>query len=283
MPAQENALLQVPCMASGRGGAEGRIPDMAVTEKHFDINEEGSSVRCRILSASPLRTFERVVICTHGFGSSKDVANITRFAEKYLDKHSRDAVLAFDWPCHGKDGRKKLEIGDCMEYMKLVVNYAKETLQAKTIFNYSVSFGGYLSLLYMHQAGNPFAKVALRAPGLRMHDLMLKNVKETDRERLAKGKEVEIGYERKMKADHTLFDALAAGDVRRFEYFDWADNMLVIHGTADEMVPIGDSIQFCENNVIEFVPVEGADHPFRNPKLMDSAIHTVVEFFGKDK
>jgi alpha-beta hydrolase superfamily lysophospholipase len=164
--------------------------------------------------------------------------------------------------------------------MKLVVNYAKETLHAAEIFCYSVSFGGYLTLLYMHQSGNPFTKVALRAPGIRMHDLMLKNVKDTDRDKLAKGKEVEIGFERKMKVDHTLFDALAEGDVRKYEYFDWADSMLIIHGTADEMVPIEDSKEFCENNVIEFVPVEGADHPFRNPKLMDTAIHTVVEFFS---
>ena len=53
-------------------------------EKHFDINENGASVRCRILTEEDSRTHDRVVICTHGYGSSKDVANITRFAEKYL-------------------------------------------------------------------------------------------------------------------------------------------------------------------------------------------------------
>ena len=36
-----------------------------------------------------------------------------------------------------------------------------------------------------------------------------------------------------------------------------------------------------EDDVIELVPVEGADHPFRNPKLMDTAIHTIVEFFSE--
>jgi dipeptidyl aminopeptidase/acylaminoacyl peptidase len=164
--------------------------------------------------------------------------------------------------------------------MKLVVGYASRELGAVKIFNYSVSFGGYLTLLYIAQNGSPFAKTALRAPGIRMHDLMLRYVKDTDREKLEKGKEIEIGYERKMKADKSLFEELAAGDVRKYEYFEWADSMLVLHGTADEMVPIGDSIQFCENNVIEFIPVEGADHPFRNPKLMDTAIHTVVEFFS---
>ena len=37
-----------------------------------------------------------------------------------------------------------------------------------------------------------------------------------------------------------------------------------------------------QNNVITFVPVEGADHPFRDPKLMDFAIHTIIEFFAPE-
>lgn len=248
-------------------------------EKHFDINDGGASVRCRILTEADSRTFDRIVIVTHGFGSSKDVANITRFADKYLAKNKADAVIAFDWPCHGQDGRKKLELADCMTYLTLVTDYAKETLKASKLFNYSVSFGGYLTLKYIAEIGNPFARTALRAPGIRMHDLMLNFVKDTDMDKLKKGKEILIGFERKMKADRTLFEDLEKSDVRRYEYFDWADSMILIHGTKDEMVPIEDSIAFCENNVIEFVPVEGADHPFRNPALMDAAIHTVVEFF----
>lgn len=46
-------------------------------EKHFDINEEGYSVRCRLFvhdSHKNERTFDHVAIVTHGFGSSKDTA-----------------------------------------------------------------------------------------------------------------------------------------------------------------------------------------------------------------
>lgn len=274
------------CMSaacSGRASPAGAgclCYNQIMKEKYFDINEDGASVRCKLLSTDGGRSFPRVVICTHGFGSNKDVANIAAFAEKYLTKHKTDAVLAFDWPCHGKDGRKKLEIKDCLHYLSLVVQYAKKNLGAQKLFNYSVSFGGYLTLAYIAQHGNPFARVALRAPGLAMHDLMLKNVRKDDLEKLAKGKEVEVGFERKMKIDQGLFDELAACDVRKKDYMDWADDMLIIHGTADEMVPIGDSKKFCEDNVIDFVPVEGADHPFRNQQLMAEAIHTVVEFFS---
>ena len=251
-------------------------------EKQFDINGDGLSIRARIMSEGNLRTFDRVILCTHGFGSSKDVANITRFAEKELAKHGSDAVLAFDWPGHGRDSRKKLEISVCMNYLDQVISYIKDTLQAKYIYNYSVSFGGYLTLRYLVDKGNPVTSIVLRAPGLRMHDLMLKNVEEADRGRLEKGREVEVGFERKMKIDRSIFDELAAVDVRKYEYFDWADDMLVIHGTKDEMVPFEDSRQFCDNNVIELFAVEGADHSFRNPQYMDMAIHRVIEFFSPE-
>lgn len=248
-------------------------------EKHFDINEDGYSVRCKLYASKDTRTYPRVVICTHGYGSSKDVANIGKFAEKETSKYKQDAVICFDWPCHGQDARKKLVLSECMEYLTLVVNHAKNVLKAEQVYIYSVSFGGYLTLKYIAEIGNPFTKIALRCPGIRMYDLMRKNVSEADWTKIEKGKEVLIGLDRKMKVDKQLFEDLARSDVRKYEYFDEADNMIILHGTADTTVPIEDSRAFAENNVIEFVPVEGADHPFRDPKLMDIAIHTIIEFF----
>lgn len=75
-------------------------------EKHIDINENNNSIRCRIMTETDSRTFEKAVVVTHGFGSSKDVANTTKFAEKYLSKNKDAVVFAFDWPCHGQDGKK---------------------------------------------------------------------------------------------------------------------------------------------------------------------------------
>lgn len=249
-------------------------------EKHFDINEEGCSIRCRIMTDSGSRTFPHVVICTHGFGGNKEAANITKFAEKYLGKHSKDAVIAFDWPCHGKDGRKKLEISECLQYLKLVVNYTENDLQAQDVFNYSVSMGGYMTLVYLHENGNPFTRIALRAPSVRMYDAMVEKFSADELAKLSKGKEVETGFERKMKVSQSFLDELKEKDVRNYEYIDWAENMLVIHGTKDEMVDIEDSRRFCDDNIIELKEVAGADHTFHDPKLMDTAIHDIVEFFS---
>ena len=149
-------------------------------EKDFSINEEGYSVRYRLFHQGHARTFKRVVMCTHGFGSNKDKPNITRFSEKEFAKYKNDAVLAFDWPCHGQDARKKLELDECMKYLTFVVNYCKNELKAEKLFIYSVSFGGYLTLKYMAEIGNPFTRVALRCPGIQMYKLMLNNFDEED-------------------------------------------------------------------------------------------------------
>ena len=162
----------------------------------------------------------------------------------------------------------------------MVVGYAKDELHAEHVYNYSVSFGSYLTLLYIQRVGNPFTRIALRSSGIGMYQLMLNNVDPNDIPKLERGKEVEVGFERKMKIDQKFLHDLKDGDVTKLEYFDWADDMIMLHGTEDEYVPYEQAQEFADNNVIEFTLVEGADHPFRNPKYMDLAIHTVVEFFA---
>ena len=183
-------------------------------------------------------------------------------------------------PVMGRMPVKKLELDECMKYLTFVVNYCKNELKAEKLFIYSVSFGGYLTLKYMAEIGNPFTRVALRCPGIQMYKLMLNNFDEEDLKKLAKGKEISIGFDRKMKVDQKLLDDLKKSDITKYEYFDWADDMLILHGTEDTMAPIEDSREFAENNVIEFIPVEGADHPFQDQKLMDYAIHTIISFFS---
>ena len=51
---------------------------------------------------------------------------------------------------------------------------------------------------------------------------------------------------------------------------------------TDEWIPIELPWKFAEDNVIEFIPVEGANHPFRDPNHMALAIHKIIEFFHGD-
>ena len=103
-------------------------------EKNFDINQQGYSIRCKLLindNDKQTRTFDNVVIVTHGFGSHKDTAGTVHFAEHLTSKYKNYAVIAFDWPCHGADARKKLSLPECMNYLTWVVDYAKTELPGK--------------------------------------------------------------------------------------------------------------------------------------------------------
>ena len=166
-----------------------------------------------------------------------------------------------------------------MTYLTLVTDYAKKDLQAKNVFNYSTSFGAYITLRYLIEKGNPFVRIALRSPGVNMYESMSNHVSDEGFTKLKKGKEIQVGFERKMKIDQAFMDDLKSFDVRDHEYFDFADDILILHGTKDEMIPIDLVQKFAEDNVIEFVPVEGANHPFQNPNHMALAIHKIIEFF----
>ena len=252
-------------------------------EKKFDINEEGLSIRCKLFcrnSDKTVREFSHIAIITHGFGSHKNTAGTANFGEHLVAKYKGYAAIAFDWPCHGDDARKKLSVDECLEYLRHVVSYAKKKFQADHIYNYSTSFGAYLILRYIKEQENPFTKIVLRSPAVNMLESMSNHISDEDRDKLSKGKEIQVGFERKMKMDQKFLEDLKAFDLSKQEYFDFADDLLIIHGTEDQMIPIEKVQTFAEDNVIEYISVEGANHPFQNPNHMAMAISKIVEFFG---
>ena len=252
-----------------------------IMEKNFSINECGCSIRCKIYQNQP-RNLNWVVVYGHGFGGHKDNRAAEKFAGKFLSKHKDAAVLTFDLPCHGDDGRKKLLLEDCDLYIRLVTEYARKELQAERISVYATSFGGYLFLKYIHDHGNPFDRIALRCPAIPMDQVIRKNmISEEDEEKLEKGKPVLIGFDRKVKIDQAFLDSLEKADLSKLDFTDFADDILILHGTKDEVVPF-DSVQsFADENVIEMIPVENADHRFQDPKRMDLAISEIIQFLEK--
>ncbi|HDV7284642.1 TPA: alpha/beta fold hydrolase [Mannheimia haemolytica] len=247
-------------------------------EKRFEINEQGLSIRCKLFYEKELQQIENVVIVLHGFGSSKDLKSNTKFGERLSSKYKGYAALAFDFPCHGDDARKKLSVEESITYLQLVINYAKTSLNAKNLYAYGTSFGGYLTLKYLAEKGNPFRKIALRAPAVQIYHSLMNRLSEEEQQKLAKGREILWGFDRQMKISQAFFDELT--DITQNDYLDYAEQILILHGTEDEMVALSTSQQFADNNVIELLPIEGADHAFSNPKLMDIAIGKIVEFFA---
>ncbi|MDO4621503.1 MAG: alpha/beta hydrolase [Eubacteriales bacterium] len=249
-------------------------------EKYFDINEHGFSIRCKLYYNKDIRSLTHIVIATYGFGGNKDNKAIEKFADRITTKYKGYGVVCFDWPCHGKDARNKLILEECITYLEQVKNYVKEEMHAEKIYNYSSSFGAYVTLRYIDEkAEDPFDRTAFRCPAICMYDAMAQHITDEDWNKLNKGKEILRGFDRKIKISKEFLEELKEHDVSQNDYLEYADNILMIHGTKDDMAPFAVAEAFSENNVIELVAVENADHPFSNPDYMDFAIQKMIEFF----
>lgn len=246
-------------------------------EKYYNINADGCSIRCK-LYAETMQP-ERVVIYGHGFCGHKETKAAEHFAARMLEKNRSSALLCFDWPCHGEDVRKALRLEDCDRYLRLVVGDVRSRFAPARLDGYATSFGGYLFLKSLSEGFSPFAKIALRCPAVCMYRVLSSAIMTEDSLRqLARGKSVPVGFDRKVAVDRAFLESLREADLTQRDFLPWADDILILHGTADEIVPFADVRRFAENNVIDFVPVEGADHRFQHPKAMEFANKEILRF-----
>lgn len=248
-------------------------------ERYFEINEQGHNIRCK-LYCRDIHTIRQVVVFCHGFGGHKDNSAAAKFAERLTSKHKYAALVTFNLPCHGDDVKKKLTLELCMTYLELVLGHVREKFDTEELYSYATSFGGYLTLLYLSRMGSPFRKIVLRCPAIPMAEILMDTIATAgDAEQLRKGREVTVGFDRKVPVSPAFLRELEENDIRKTDYLDWAEDILILHGTQDEIVPIQGTETFCEENLIEFIPVEGADHRFRNPRAMDLAIKNILDFY----
>ncbi len=249
-------------------------------QRYFDINENGHSIRCK-LYAGDIKDIRFAVVFCHGFGGHKDNSAAARFAEWMINKKKGASLITFDLPCHGDDVKKKLILSDCSEYISLVIKNVKEKFSVTDIYSYATSFGGYLTLKYISEHANPFKKIALRCPAVKMCDTLKGVIVGKDSlEKLEKGKEALVGFDRKVAVTRNFLDELSENDITKRDFLDFAEDIIIIHGTADEVVPYDSSFEFADTNLIEFVSVQGADHRFHDPQKMDIAIKSIFDFFA---
>ena len=252
---------------------------MTINEKYFNVNSEGFSVCCKLYSANA-KCIEKLVIFCHGFGGHKENRAAARFAKRVISKNREVAVLTFDWPCHGEDVRKTLRLEECGKYLGIVITHARTAFSPSLLFAYATSFGGYLTLKYISENGSPFEKIALRCPAVPMFGVLTKTIMgDSELKTLEKGKPVLIGFDRKVKTDKVFVERLKQADIADRDFSAYASDIMILHGTKDEIVPVEAVRSFAEKNSIFFEAVDGADHRFSDPAKMDYAIELITEWF----
>ena len=245
-------------------------------EKYYSINAEGCSIRCK-LYAETMQP-ERVILYGHGFCGHKDNMAAKHFAGRLLEKNRSAALLCFDWPCHGDDVRKVLRLEDCDRYLSLMIGDIRARFAPVRLDGYATSFGGYLFLKYLSEHEDPFDRIALRCPAVCMGKVLTTIMTEENFRQLERGKSAMVGFDRKIAVDRVFLDSLREADLLQRDFLPWADDILILHGRQDEIVPFDEVKQFAEDNVIDFIPVEGADHRFQHPKAMELATKEILRF-----
>lgn len=247
-------------------------------EKYFTVNSDGCSIRCKLYTNDD-PVIGKVVLGGHGFGGHKDNKAAEKLAKHILSKNKGVVFITFDWPCHGEDVRKALRLDECSKYVKVMTEYVKSVYPSAELFGYATSFGGYLFLRYMLEAGNPFSKLALRCPAVGMYDVLMGLVTEEDLKLISRGKPAFVGFDRKIRVDKQFIDSLKAEDITERDFTPFASDILIIQGTNDEIVPFETVERFADRNDIDFEAVEGADHRFLDPVKMDMAIELYTALY----
>lgn len=247
--------------------------------KYYNLQKEKHNIKCKLYMQDN-NVITNIVIFGHGFAGHKDNKAAERLATKLISKNHGYALLTFDLPCHGEDVKKKFTLDDCIAYYDYIINDAKDNLHAEKLFLNATSFGAFLILKYISEHGNPFDKIVLRSPAINMFSVVSNSlVTEEVREKLDKGKDALIGFDRKIAINQQFLNDLQLTDLMSRDFIDFADDILVLHGTKDEIAPFEDSRIFCENNVIDFIPVENADHRYKDLNRMEYANAVTIDFY----
>ena len=247
----------------------------------YTVSRNGYNVSCKLYYEDK-KAVPGVVVFGHGFGGHKDNKAAARFAERALDK-LKLCTVTFNWPCHGDDVRKKLRLKDCDGYLTAVLEDARERFHDPRLYGYATSFGGFLFLKYLAEHGSPFRRLALRCPSVDHYRVQTERIlSPEDREKLQKGKEVLAGFDRKVAIDRTYLEEIRAVDLVHTDFTAYMDDVILLQGTKDEIVPFDTVRALADEQLMEFVPIENADHRFQDPRAMDEAIKVILEFFQRN-
>lgn len=218
-----------------------------------------------------------ILLCVRGFGGGA----YSTVVELIAGEMSKNGIgtYSFTWPAHGNSDASgdMLTVENCLSDMEDVMGQLKKRYPDKSFSCFATSFGGYMALLYHQKYPEAFRKIILRSPAVKMADVLLDFMNETQREAFFAGEKMDFGfaehslilgkkyYESLLK--HPVYDIM----VSRPELF------AIIQGDADEIVSPADVRAFADRNGIPAHWVHGADHQYTNPGGLQAVLAATAE------
>lgn len=218
-----------------------------------------------------------VLLCLHGFAGDKESSVIAAVAEAMCRKGFR--VVTFDWPGHGKSPADSsfLTVENCLRDLERVSSWCGAPLSC-----FATSFGGFLAVLYLGRHPGCFDRLLLRSPALRMARVLKSFLTDEQLAAFRAGTKLDFGFTRPLLLDGSFLADLERPDHDAYAVPAGAKGQpaAVIHGDADDVVPVGDSLSFAERNHLPVRIVHGADHRYKNPGELEQIVAFAGEFLG---
>lgn len=225
---------------------------------------------------------EIIIIAMHGFAGDKKSTCIKKLRQ--ATSKFNIGLITFDWPSHGEsevDGRY-LTLNNCLNDLETVYNYVKQKNSKSKIIAFSTSFGGYITLLYNIKKENKFDGIILRAPAIRMYDILVNNILDANMLNCLKTNGYfDFGFERIIRVESKFVRELENNNIFDLYKENLFNNIDIIHGTVDTTVPIIDSMAFCRENNFTLYKIEGANHRFdilgQVEEVVEIAINIIIQ------
>ncbi|MDO4983188.1 MAG: alpha/beta fold hydrolase [Eubacteriales bacterium] len=244
----------------------------------YRIIRKNSQTLNALLYSSNEPHIKYAVVAVHGYAGHKEGSAIQKLAERIMEREPASAVLSFDLPGHGSD-TEMLSAERCDAYISAAAEFMRERYPDACLILSGTSFGGYLSLKYTDEHPGVFDKTVLRCPAVRMGDTLKEKILSADDLRtLREGGTVENGFDMKVTLCQSFLDELDNNRVNVRDYTDKSGRMLIVQGTADELVDCEDVKRFAAKNGIPLILSEGADHRFLVGDTMAVTIEDCIDF-----
>lgn len=239
-------------------------------------------------SSGPLPT----LLCLHGFAGDKYSTVIEAVAKDRCRAGFR--CVTFDWPGHGDStaDSSMLTIENCLADLDAVVKHLRPAAAAvpsgstpAPLFCFATSFGGYLAMLDYRRHPEHFDRILLRSPALRMGKVLRSFLEEDHMRRFQGGEALNFGFDRPLFLHYDFLTDLELPDHDAFRPLDGigcgpaSAPVAIIHGDADDVVPVTDSLRFAEDNDLPIRIVKGADHRYKKPGELEQIIDFSAEIF----
>ena len=225
-------------------------------------------------------------VVVHGLGSSKNGF----MAEMMLDKLPLSGIgaIAFDLPAHGesKVEGEFLRIDNCLDDFAAVEARAGVLAPKAEIVYFASSFGAYITLIYLAGREPGKRRAFLRSAAVSMPLFIGRRLTPEQRVCLESAGELVIhkeqyGYFRDLKITKGYCDDLGSHDV----FAIWREGLAelrMIHGEADDKIPLADALSFAERFHVPLTVVPGGDHQLSIPGAPELVVKHATEFFRPD-